>query len=167
MKRLGKEKAAELEAKAPGCTLSGWLELNYKHVTLTNTISQGGKRLAVPQVNIELTIALLSTDNVADWAKTAFHWCPAGTIVDKVPQDYYQEKVLLLRQLLTKMLLTDPDNRMARRYLDILERRDAERWAVKKAATTIRATAAESVTDANGAADGSKRTVTFDFNIVD
>jgi len=167
MKRLGKEKAAELEAKAPGCTLSGWLKLNYKHVTFSNTIAQGGKRLAVPQVNIELTIALLSTDNVADWAKTAFHWAPAGTIVDKVPQDYYEEKVLLLRQLLTKMLVLDPDNRMARRYMDILERRDADRWAAKKVATSIKATAAESVTDANGATDGSKRTVTFDFNIVE
>lgn len=166
MKRLGKEKAAELEAKVPGCTLSGWLRLNFKHVTLTSVITQGGKRLAVPQVNIELTIALLSTDNVADWAKTAFHWAPAGTIVDKVPQDFYEEKVLLLRQLLTKMLVLDPDNRMARRYMDILERRDADRWAVKKAATTIKATAAESVTDANGATDG-KRTVTFDFNIVE
>lgn len=162
MKRLGQEKAKALEEKAPGCTLSGWLELNYKHVTLEKTISEGSKRLAVPQSNVELTIALLSTDNVVDWARVAFHWAPPGTIIDKVPVKYWEEKVLLLRQLLTKKLVLDPDDRLARRYLSILERRDADRWAQKTKGMSIKASAS---TDGEAKNEQSKKVV-FDFEIV-
>ena len=162
MKRLGQEKAKALEEKAPGCTLSGWLDLNYKHVTLDKTISEGSKRLAVPQSNVELTIALLSTDNVVDWARVAFHWAPPGTIIDKVPVKYWEEKVLLLRQLLTKKLVLDPDDRLARRYLSILERRDADRWAQKTKGMSIKASAS---TDGEAKNEQSKKVV-FDFEIV-
>ena len=162
MKRLGQEKAKALEEKAPGCTLSGWLELNYKHVTLEKTISECSKRLAVPQSNVELTIALLSTDNVVDWARVAFHWAPPGTIIDKVPVKYWEEKVLLLRQLLTKKLVLDPDDRLARRYLSILERRDADRWAQKTKGLSLKATAS---TDGEAKNEQSKKVV-FDFEIV-
>jgi hypothetical protein len=162
MKRLGQEKAKALEEKAPGCTLSGWLDLNYKHVTLEKTISEGSKRLVVPQSNVELTIALLSTDNVVDWARVAFHWAPSGTIIDKVPVKYWEEKVLLLRQLLTKKLVLDPDDRLARRYLSILERRDADRWAQKTKGMSIKASAS---TDGEAKNEQSKKVV-FDFEIV-
>lgn len=162
MKRLGKEKAQELEAQAPGCTLSGWLELNYKHVTLETSVQQGGKRLVVPQHNVELTIGLLSTDNVVDWARVAFHWAPAGTIIDKIPAKYWEEKVLLLRQLLTKQLLVNPDNKMAQRYLQILERRDSDRWAQRKQAMAIKASA----TPDGGSGDEPSKKITFDFEIV-
>lgn len=165
MKRLGTEKAKALEEKAPGCTLSGWLEINYTHVTLDRNITEGSKRLVVPQFQVELTIALLSTDNVADWARVAFHWAPAGTIIDKVPVKYWEEKVLLLRQLLTKKLLLDPDDRLARRYLQILERRDADRWAEKKKAMSIKASAVSDDAKSEGGESGSKKVV-FDFEIV-
>lgn len=162
MKRLGQEKAKALEEKAPGCTLSGWLDLNYKHVTLDKTICEDSKRLVVPHSNVELTIALLSTDNVVDWARVAFHWAPPGTIIDKVPVKYWEEKVLLLRQLLTKKLVLDPDDRLARRYLSILERRDADRWAQKTKGMSIKASAS---TDGEAKNEQSKKVV-FDFEIV-
>lgn len=162
MKRLGTEKQKELEAKAPGITLSGWLEQNFRHVSLESTISQGGRRLTVPQSNIELTIALLSTDNVVDWAKVAFHWAPAGTIVDKIPMNFYVEKLLLLRQLLAKEVLMNPDNRMAQRYLQVLERRDADRWAQRKQSMAVKATA----TEPEGKKGTDARKITFDFEIV-
>lgn len=165
MKRLGTEKAKALEEKAPGCTLSGWLEINYTHVTLDRNITDGSKRLVVPQFQVELTIALLSTDNVADWARVALHWAPAGTIIDKVPVKYWEEKVLLLRQLLTKKLLLDPDDRLARRYLQILERRDSDRWAEKKKAMSIKASAVSDDAKSEGGESGSKKVV-FDFEIV-
>lgn len=165
MKRLGTEKAKALEEKAPGCTLSGWLEINYTHVTLDRNITDGSKRLVVPQFQVELTIALLSTDNVADWARVALHWAPAGTIIDKVPVKYWEEKVLLLRQLLTKKLLLDPDDRLARRYLQILERRDSDRWAEKKKAMNIKASAVSDDAKSEGGESGSKKVV-FDFEIV-
>lgn len=164
MKRLGKKKADVLNEAHPGMTLSSWLELNFTHVTFDKTVSQGGSRLVVKPHNIELTVALLSTSNVADWARVAFHWAPAGTIIDKVPNSYYEEKVLLLRQLLTKQLLVNPDNKMAQRYLQILERRDAERWAQKKQAMNIRA-AATTEQKSEGGGNGSKKIV-FDFEIV-
>lgn len=147
MKRLGKTKADKLNAEHPGMTLSSWLELNYTHVTLEQNIAQDGKRLVVKPWNVELTMALLSTDNVADWAKVALHWAPAGTIVDKIPLGYYEQKVLLVRQLLTKKLITDPDNKMAQRWLSVLERRDSERWMAKKQPLSLKATAAEQQSD--------------------
>lgn len=150
--------------KVPGCTLSDWLAKNFLHVSLDNYITQGSKRLVVPQSNVELTIALLSTDNVADWAKVAFHWCPPGTIVDKIPLNYYESKVLLLRQILTKKLLLNPDNKLAQRYLTILERRDSERWAQKKQAMAMKATA---TTGGEGSDGGNTKQVKFEFEIVD
>lgn len=165
MKRLGKQKAAELEEKAPGITLSGWLNLNFTHVTLYENIFEGGKRLQVPKHNVELTMALLSTDNVADFAKVALHWAPAGTIVDKVPDTFFQEKLLLVRQLLTKELVTNPDNKLALRYLTILERRDQSRWAMRQKAMEIKATASKS--EGGDGGNSEKQTVKLQFEIVD
>ena len=162
MKRLGKKKAVQLAANHPGSTLSSWLELNYKHVTLSTDIVEGGKRLVCPQSNVELTIALLSTDNVADWARVAFHWAPAGTIIDKVPGIYYEEKVLLLRQLLTKELVLNPDNKRAQRYLQVLERRDADRWAQKNKGLSVKASTSTEPTEAK---NGSKE-IKLEFEIV-
>lgn len=149
MKSIGKKKFEQLEAENPGCTLTGWIQHNFNHITFDRTVRENGKTLAVPQHNVELTLALLSTDNVIDWADVAFHFAPAGTILDKVPEKLYRSKVLLLRQMLTKKLITEPDNRTARRYLDILERRDAERWAAKKQAMQVKAVAEQ--------ADGEKK----------
>lgn len=129
MKGLGKKKAERLERKAPGITLSGWLKKNYTHVTLSERISEKGQTLVVPRHCVELTIGLLATDNIKDWAHLAMHWAPAGTIIDKVPESTYDQSILLLRQLLTKRLLEEPDDRMAKRYMSILERRDPTRWA--------------------------------------
>lgn len=165
MKRLGKEKADKLNSEHPGMTLSSWLDLNYTHVTLDQHITQDGKRLVCKPFCVELTMALLSTDNVADWAKVALHFAPAGTIIDKVPIDYYEQKVLLVRQLLTKKLVTDPDNKMAQRFLNILERRDADRWAAKKQALSVRATATDP-NSSKGGGDGQEKKITFDFEIV-
>ena len=165
MKRLGKEKADKLNSEHPGMTLSSWLDLNYTHVTLDQHITQDGKRLVCKPFCVELTMALLSTDNVADWAKVALHFAPAGTIIDKVPIDYYEQKVLLVRQLLTKKLVTDPDNKMAQRFLSILERRDADRWAAKKQALSVRATATDP-NSSKGGGDGQEKKITFDFEIV-
>ena len=163
-RRIGAEKAKELEEKAPGITLSGWLEKAFTHVTLDNRIFEHGKTLVVPKVCNELALGLLSTDNVGDFARIAFHCAPVGTIVDHIPLRLYEDYVLLLRKDLTKKLVTDPDNRMAKRWLDILERRDAERWAQKKQAMALKATA---TTGDEGSDGGSTKQVKFEFEIVD
>lgn len=165
MKSLGKKKAEELEAKAPGITLSGWLEKNYTHVTLDENIQSQGKILRVPKHNVELTIGLLSTDNIKDWSHLAFHWAPAGTIIDRVPENIYDQSILLLRQLLTKKLLQEPDNKTAKRYMEILERRDPTRWAQKSKGMHIKASATNDDVKSEGGESGSKKVV-FDFDIV-
>ena len=127
-KSIGKAKAEKLAKEHPGITLSSWLELNYTHVTMDQKITEGGKTLVVPKHNVELTIGLLSTDNINDWVHLATTFAPVGTILDRVPESMYDLKILQLRQLLTKKLVTEPNNSTARRWLDILERRDATRW---------------------------------------
>lgn len=145
--------------------MSGWLEKTFTHITLDERIFLHGKTLIVPKVCNELALGLLSTDNVGDFARVAFHAAPVGTVVDHIPLRLYEDYVLLLRKDLTKKLVTDPDNRMAKRWLEILERRDSERWAQKKQAMALKATA---TTDGAGAGDGgSTRQVKFEFEIVD
>ncbi len=127
-KSIGKKKAEQLAASHPGITLSSWLDINYKHVVLEQRISEGGKTLVVPRHNVDLTIGLLSTDNINDWIHLATTFVPAGTILDRVPESFYDLKILQLRQVLTRKLLEEPNNQTAKRYMDILERRDPTRW---------------------------------------
>lgn len=142
--------------------MSGWLEKTFTHVTLDDRIFEHGKTLVVPKVCNELALGLLSTDNVGDFARIAFHCAPVGTVIDHIPLRLYDDYVLLLRKDLTKKLVTDPDNRMARRWLDILERRDSERWAQKKQAMNVKATASESGENS----EPSSKTLKLEFEIV-
>jgi hypothetical protein len=64
--------------------------------------------------------------------------------------------------LLTKKLVLDPDDRLALRYLSILERRDADLWAQKTKGMSIKASAS---TDGEAKNEQSKKVV-FDFEIV-
>ena len=160
-----KKQAARAEAKVPQSTLSSWLDANFKHVTLTTSIGEGGKRLVVPQLNVELTMALLSTDCLADWAKVALHFAPTGTIIDRIPKDYYETKLLLVRQLLTKETILNPDNKLALRYLQVLERRDADRWAARKQSMSLKATASEP-TSSSSNDNGSAKQLKLEIEVV-
>lgn len=162
-RRLGKEKAEELEEKVPGCLLSTWLKKVFTHVTLEDRIYDRGTSVVVPKICNELTVGLLSTDNVADWARIAYHLAPVGIIVDKIPLNDYRDYILLLRNDLTRKLLREPNDRTARRYLDILERRAADQWAPRKQGITVKAEAAEA--DAK-AKTGGEKTLKIEFEIV-
>lgn len=102
--------------------LSEWLDKNYKHVTLYKQIDT----LVVPEVNIDLTVGLISTANKEEFKKLCFNYVPVGTIIDDIDDEWYEVKLLAVRNYLTKRLLVD---RNSRHYLDILERRDKDRWA--------------------------------------
>lgn len=65
-----------------------------------------------------------------------FNYIPVGTIVDEIDDEWYQTKLLAVRNMLTKKLLTDP---RAKSYLDILERRDKARWSKDVKQTSIKA----------------------------
>lgn len=107
-------------------TLQDYLNSNFKHITLDNLIkSPNGSIITVPQVNVDLTIGIISTNNKEEFAKLAFHYAPAGTIIEPLDDDWYETRVLLVRNLLTEKLLKD---QRAKHYLDILARRDKEHW---------------------------------------
>lgn len=107
-------------------TLQDWLKQNFAHVTLdTMIMGSNGTLLSVPKLNVDLTIGIISTNNKEEFAKLAFHYAPLGTIIEPLEDDWYETRVLLVRNLLTEKLLKD---QRARHYLDILSRRDKEHW---------------------------------------
>lgn len=107
-------------------TLQDFLNNNFKHITLDTMIKNpNGSIITVPQVNVDLTIGIISTNNKEEFAKLAFHYAPAGTIIEPLDDDWYETRVLLVRNLLTSKLLKD---QRARHYLDILARRDKDHW---------------------------------------
>ena len=103
---------------------SEWLKKNFTHVTFDEYVGN----LKVPKVNVDLTYGLISTENKEEFSKLVFHLMPSGTIVDDIPDEFYEGKILLLRNMLTKMLMEEPNHKMADRYLNILERRDKNHW---------------------------------------
>lgn len=107
-------------------TLQDYLNKNFTHITLDNLIkNSNGSIITVPQVNVDLTIGLISTNNKEEFSKLAFHYAPAGTIIEPLDNDWYETRILLVRNLLTEKLLKD---QRAKHYLDILSRRDKEHW---------------------------------------
>lgn len=106
-------------------TRSEWLAQNFKHVTFDENVGN----LRVPKVNVDLTYGLISTENKEEFSKLVFHLMPAGTVVDEIPDEFYEGKILLLRNMLTKMLMEEMNHKMADRYLQILERRDKSHWS--------------------------------------
>lgn len=105
-------------------TRNEWITNNFKHVTFDETVGN----LRVPKINVELTYGLLSTENYDEFQKLVFHLMPAGTVVDDIDPEFYEGKILLLRNMLTRMLMEEPNNKMAERYLNVLERRDKAHW---------------------------------------
>lgn len=115
--------------------LSEWLEQNFKHVTFEENVGS----LRVPKVNIDLTYGLLSTEDKKEFQKLVFHLAPVGIIVDEIPDDFYEGKILLLRNMLTRMLMEEPNHKLADRFINILERRDKAHWSKDKKVTEIKA----------------------------
>lgn len=115
--------------------ISEWISKNFTHVTFEDTIGT----LKVPKVNIDLTYGLLSTEDKEEFQKLVFHLAPVGTIIDTIPADFYEGKILLLRNLLTKMLMEEPNHKLADRFLNILERRDKAHWSKDKKVTEVKA----------------------------
>ena len=68
-----------------------------------------------------------------------FNYIPVGTIIDEIDDKWYETKLLAVRNMLTKKLLTDP---RAKSYLDILERRDKARWSKDAKQTLVKAESA-------------------------
>lgn len=118
-------------------TVNEWLEQNFNHITLYTSISKNGTILNVPEYNVTLTVGLISTDNKDDFARLVFKYLPVGTIIEPINDEWYKTKLVEVRTYLTMKLLTD--NR-CKQYLDILERRDRDRWKKDEKQTSVKAT---------------------------
>lgn len=114
-------------------TINEWLTKTFKHITLYRDIMKDGTILHVPEINVDLTTGIISTSNKEEFGKLVFAYLPAGTVIEPIDQDWYDTKVLQVRNMLTKKLLTDPK---AKIYLDILARRDRDHWMEDKGKTT-------------------------------
>jgi len=126
-------------------TLTQWLNETWKHLTFSNeTVNAKGAVIKIPDINLELTSGLFSTDSLEEFEDLAFHLSPVGTIRDKINEDYYNDKLLRARNILTKQILTTKNSRLAKQLMEVLERRDRVRW--QKEAKELKATA----TDAEG-----------------
>jgi len=117
-------------------TLSSWLKDNWKHIAIKEV--QGNLR--VNPLNVDLTVGLLSTNSKEEFAKLVFHLAPVGIIVDEIPDEYYEGQLLKLRNMLTKILITEPNFRQADKWLKLLERRDKDHWSEQSKKTEVKAT---------------------------
>ena len=109
-------------------TLSSWLANNWTHITIEKIINNGKTVLTIPELNIDLTIGIISTSDKAEFSKLVFHLAPVGIIVDEISDEYYEGQLLLTRNYLTKLLIREPNSKVAEKYLNILERRDKAHW---------------------------------------
>lgn len=118
-------------------SLNKWVQEKFKHIELsmepsTKTILKNGAPINIThqpdKTEVELSLGLLSTDNLEDWTRIAFHLAPVGIIVDRIDENFYKDMLLLLRNELTKLLLDSRTKVNAEKFINILERRDKERW---------------------------------------
>lgn len=117
-------------------TLSSWLKDNWKHIAIKEV--QGNLR--VNPLNVDFTVGLLSTNSKEEFQKLVFHLAPVGIIVDEIPDEYYEGQLLKLRNMLTKILITEPNFRQADKWLKLLERRDKDHWSEQSKKTEVKAT---------------------------
>ena len=82
----------------------------------------------------------MSTNNKDEFRDLAFHYAPVGCIRDDIDETYYNDKILLLRNELTKLLFDEQNRAIAEKYLKILEKRDKDHWLTDKPMTSVQAT---------------------------
>lgn len=109
--------------------LDKWVKNNFTRIQIFNNVELKNGMQVSNKLNRDLTLGLLSTDNVVEFRDLCFLYAPVGTIKTDISEEYYNERVLLLRNELTKLLF-DTDNRtLAEKYIKILEKRDKNHWA--------------------------------------
>lgn len=109
--------------------LDKWVKNNFTRIQIFNNVELKNGMQVSNKLNRDLTLGLLSTDNVEEWRDLCFLYAPVGTIKTDIPEDYYADRLLLLRNELIKLLF-DTDNRtLAEKYIKILEKRDKNHWA--------------------------------------
>jgi len=124
-------------------TLTAWLNQTFTHVTLCNEyVGKNGSVIKIPEINIDLTSGLFSTDSRDEYEELCMKYAPVGTVRDKITDEWYMDKLLRARNELTKRALTETNTRLAKKYMDILAVRDKSRW--QKETKELKATATDS-----------------------
>lgn len=113
------------------CSLRGWVEETFKHVTLCDSMQSAknpSSTIKIPEINRDLTIGLISTEDIKEFRDLCFSYAPVGTIKDDLDKEWYDLKMLRVRQMLSKMLIYEKSKSLADKYLKILAKRDKKRW---------------------------------------
>ena len=117
--------------------LSNWLSNNFKRIEIfeqfkstceVNKNTFNTQITPKSELNRNLSIGLLSTNNIEEFRDLAFTYSPVGTIKTDIDPEFYKSKLLLLRSELAKSLLNQRNSRLAEIYIKILERRDKSHW---------------------------------------
>lgn len=114
-------------------TIQDFLKQTWTHITITPIINKNGTILTVPEINIKLTVGVLTTNSKEEFEKLCFHLAPVGTIIEPLDDDYYEGQLLLARNYLNVRAISN--DRETKRLLDILERRDKEHWTKESSKT--------------------------------
>ena len=114
-------------------TTNEWLLQNYKHVTITDIVAKNTTILTVPHINVELTVGLLTTKDKQEFQKLVIALCPIGTIIEDIPDEWYEKHLLLARNYMNVRLIGN--DRETKRLLDVMERINKETWSKESSKT--------------------------------
>lgn len=84
------------------------------------------------------SLGLVSCDSAMDWYYIIRREAPASTSLEPYEEDkeewdrLFNEVRILVRADLTQTLLTERNQRSAKTLLDVMERRDADRWSTQQ-----------------------------------
>ena len=125
--------------------LSEFLKDNFKRIQFFDSVEINNGVTIKNTLNRNLTLGLLSTNNKDEFRDLAFHYAPVGCIKDDIEDSYYNDKLLLLRNELTKLLFDEKNRSIAEKYIKILEKRDKEHWFTDDKATIVQAETKDTV----------------------
>lgn len=119
--------------------LNEWLQDNFKRIQFFDSVEINNGVTIKNTLNRNLTLGLLSTNNKDEFRDLTFHYAPVGCIKNDIEDSYYNDKILLLRNELTKLLFDESNKALAEKYLKILEKRDKEHWLTDNKSTVVQA----------------------------
>ena len=125
--------------------LSEFLKDNFKRIQFFDSVEINNGVTIKNTLNRNLNLGLLSTNNKDEFRDLAFHYAPVGCIKDDIEDSYYNDKILLLRNELTKLLFDEKNRSIAEKYIKILEKRDKEHWFTDNKSTIVQAETKDTV----------------------
>ena len=110
--------------------LSDWVYETFTHVTMcTERVDpKNNSVVRIPEICRDLTVGLISTDSAEEFRDLCMSFAPVGTIKNDLDLEWYNMRMLRVRQMLSKMLLDEKNRSIAQKYLEVLERRDRSHW---------------------------------------